>query len=66
MTFGKVNGAKIDRIFFFFLGGVLTFGKVNGAKIDLFFFKGTKLNEKSVPKQTVLPGGGGGFRSKSR
>ena len=41
MTFGKVNGAKIDR--FFFLGregGFLTFGKVNGAKIDLFFWGG--------------------------
>ena len=39
LTFGKVNGAKIDR----FLGGreggggFLTLGKVNGAKIDRFF-----------------------------
>ena len=40
LTFGKVNGAKIDRFFFFFGGGFLTFGKVNGAKIDRFFFLG--------------------------
>ena len=37
LTFGKVNGAKIDR-FFFFWEEFLTFGKVNGAKIDRFFF----------------------------
>ena len=38
MTFGKVNGAKIDRFFFGGEGGLLTFGKVNGAKIDRFFW----------------------------
>ena len=38
LTFGKVNGAKIDRFFLGGEGGFLTFGKVNGAKIDSFFF----------------------------
>ena len=37
LTFGKVNGAKIDR-FFWGGGWFLTLGKVNGAKIDRFFF----------------------------
>ena len=64
LTSGKVNGAKIDR-FFFFLGG----GR-GGGVLDMregqrcqnrpfFFFWGGKINEKSVPKSTVFSGGRG-------
>ena len=48
LTFGKVNGAKIDRFFWGGGGGFLTFGKVNGAKIDRFLGGGGFLTLRKV------------------